>query len=101
MKFSKMYVFINFDNKILQNSSKISEKLRRWLFFLSSTGSYVLFTRNSSFTWNGNNSFVFAHLKILTFSLLFNMGNREWKYRYYSGVQIRSQFKFPREGPGG
>ena len=33
--------------RILQNSSKIVEKLRSWLFW-SSTGLYVLFTRGSS-----------------------------------------------------
>ena len=33
----------------MQNSSKISEKLKRSWLFWSSTGSYVLFTRGSSF----------------------------------------------------
>ena len=47
MKFSQMYVFIIFD----KNTEKIqvnSEKLRSWHFW-SSTGSYFLFTRGSSF----------------------------------------------------
>ena len=100
MKFSKMYVFINFDNKILQYSSKISEKLRRWLFCLQlGPMSYLLVV--APLLGMGTISVVFAHLKILKFSPLFNMGNREWKYRYFSGVQIRSQVKFPREGRGG